>query len=330
MAFTFGFYNSLNGDRSYDATQISSIFDGIIKDGVFMSIGSALIVTAGTGMTVIVGEGRAWFDHTWSLNTAPMPIELDQSDVLQDRIDTIVLEIDSTVSVRANRILKIKGQPSTNPVSPSLIWTSTKKQYPLCDIRVNRGSTSIIQANITNRVGTSDTPFVTGILETINIDSLIAQWQDQWTIWFNQETINAKADLEAFETEIMLWFEDIKDTLGEDAAVGLYNKITELANIVSQIPIVKVYTFNAVIIYAWEGNGPYTQTVSVPGILATDNPVVDLMLSSDIVTARLELESWEAISKIETANNSITVICLNNKPTAYPPTWMPIQLKVVR
>ena len=52
MALTYGFYNSQNGDRMYDATDISSIFDGIIKDGVFMSIGDAFIVSAAIGMQV--------------------------------------------------------------------------------------------------------------------------------------------------------------------------------------------------------------------------------------------------------------------------------------
>ncbi len=38
MSVTFGFYNSVNGDRKYDAIQMSSIFDGIIRDGVFQHL----------------------------------------------------------------------------------------------------------------------------------------------------------------------------------------------------------------------------------------------------------------------------------------------------
>ena len=34
MSVTYGFYNSLNGDRRYDANQMSAIFDGLIIDGV--------------------------------------------------------------------------------------------------------------------------------------------------------------------------------------------------------------------------------------------------------------------------------------------------------
>ena len=64
MALTYGFYNSQNGDRTYDAADISSIFDGV-NDGVFMSIGDAFIVSAANGMQVTVGSGRA-SDHTWT------------------------------------------------------------------------------------------------------------------------------------------------------------------------------------------------------------------------------------------------------------------------
>ena len=43
MSVTYGFYNSLNGDRKYDSAQISSIFDGLIVDGIFASIGTVNI-----------------------------------------------------------------------------------------------------------------------------------------------------------------------------------------------------------------------------------------------------------------------------------------------
>ena len=54
MAVTYGFYNSVSGDRKYDARQIASIFDGVILDGVYQSIGTALIVTASSGLQVRV------------------------------------------------------------------------------------------------------------------------------------------------------------------------------------------------------------------------------------------------------------------------------------
>lgn len=53
MTVTFGFYNSLNSDRLYNALQMSSLFDGIITDGVFASIGTSMIVTPDSGLSVL-------------------------------------------------------------------------------------------------------------------------------------------------------------------------------------------------------------------------------------------------------------------------------------
>lgn len=185
---TSGFYNSVNHDRRYSSTQFGSIFDGIVRDGVFMSIGDHLNVTAsGNGMMILVGTGRAWFDHTWTLNDALLPLTVPQSEILMNRIDAVVLETNSTFPVRLNNIKIVKGSPSSNPSRPVLTKTEQIHQYPLAYIQVNAGVTSIRQANITNMIGTSETPFVTGILDTVNIDDLIAQWKDQWdeyhTFW---------------------------------------------------------------------------------------------------------------------------------------------------
>ena len=72
--------------------------------------------------------------------------------------------------------------------------------------------------------------------------------------------------------------------------------------------------------------GEYTQTVVVNGILATDNPIVDVVLDTAKNTALSQLEAWSLISKIETSNGSITVTCLEEAPTIA----IPIQLKVVK
>ncbi len=45
-------------DRRYDAIQMSSIFDGIIRDGILQHVGTAMMVNASTGMMVNVGIGR--------------------------------------------------------------------------------------------------------------------------------------------------------------------------------------------------------------------------------------------------------------------------------
>ena len=130
MALTYGFYNALNHDRLYDAIQMSSIFDGIIRDGIFSTIGTSLVVTAPEdGMYVNVGPGRAWFNHTWTLNDTLLPVEAEQSEVVLDRIDAVVLEVNAGAEVRANSIKFIKGTPSSNPVRPTMIHNAEVNQY---------------------------------------------------------------------------------------------------------------------------------------------------------------------------------------------------------
>lgn len=186
MTVTYGFYDSLGGDRTYNAEQMSSIFDGIVADGVFQSVGSALAVTESTGMNVQVGTGRAWFNHTWTLNDSVLVLPVTTADLVLPRIDTVIVEVNRDSSTRANSIKIIAGTPASSPVAPTLTNAGTLHQYPLANIAVGAGVTSINSGNITNRIGAVDgTPFVTGILTTLNVSWLFAEWDSQFNTWFD-------------------------------------------------------------------------------------------------------------------------------------------------
>lgn len=191
MAFTCGFFNSQNGDRKYNAEQMSSIFDGLIKDGVYDTIGDIFAVTPGTGMQVLVGSGRAWFDHTWNNNDAQYPLAITAADVSLPRYDAVVLETNHSDTVRTNRLRVLTGTPASNPVKPTMTSTANVKQHPLAYIKVTAGATAITQSMIQVVVGTSECPFVTGIIETAQIDALFQQWNGEFDEWFE----NLKAQL---------------------------------------------------------------------------------------------------------------------------------------
>lgn len=222
MSFTYGFYNSLNHDRQYDAIQMSSIFDGIILDGIFMSIGNRFTVSAnGLDMLITVGTGRAWFDHTWNLNDAPYPLEVPEAELILKRIDAVVLEVNAEVSSRENSLKIVKGTPSSNPVRPTMIHTATINQYPLAFINVGVGVTSIRQADITNMVGTSSTPFVTGVLEGIDIDELVAKWEDQWDAFFEAETADMEATNARWKEQWEAWFSEFVTSHAKEFAIWM-------------------------------------------------------------------------------------------------------------
>lgn len=197
MAVTYGFYNSLNKDRMYNAEQMSSIFNGIITDGVFSTIGDALMTVAGTGMQVIVKPGRAWFNSTWTLNDAQLPLDVPAADVSLARIDAVILEVNSAVATRANSIKVLKGTPSANPTKPTLSATETLHQYALAYITVGAGITSITAANIEINVGKTSCPFITSVLQQTDITDLFNQWNAEFTTWFENVQAQLSGDVAA-------------------------------------------------------------------------------------------------------------------------------------
>lgn len=180
MAVTSGFFNSLNHDRVYNNIQMGQIFDGIINDGVLPNFENHLVVKSGSGMQVIVGSGRAWFNHTWTYNSTDLPLAINSASATQDRIDAVVLRVDNSLEVRANSIIIKNGTPSGNPQRPTMTKTLTISEYPLAYIKIGHGTTNITSADITNAIGTSACPLATLVENTFNSDIIIRQWQAQF------------------------------------------------------------------------------------------------------------------------------------------------------
>ncbi len=202
MSVSFGFYNSKNGDRKYDAVQMSSIFDGIIMDGVLAHVGNAFKVEAsGNDMNVKIGTGRAWFNHTWTLNDSTMSLPISQSELVLTRIDAVVIEVDA--GNRTNSIKIIKGTPaSNNPAKPTMYKGTDKWQYPLAYVTVNAGVTTISGGNIQNMVGKSECPYVTAPLDKISIDQLVEQWENQWHDFIDAKIVEINAGTKNFSSSL--------------------------------------------------------------------------------------------------------------------------------
>ena len=191
MTYTSGFFNSVNHDRTYDADTFGSMFDGVINDGVFRTWGKGMVVTAVGGMTVAVGTGRAWFNHTWTVVTSDERMNLVSASPSMPRIDSVVLRVDKSTPVRRNMIYIKQGQASSSPSRPFLTDTSTIREYVLADIRINNGATAISQSNITNQIG-RDTPFAELVNNTFDSANLIKQWESQFQDFIRKSTLDPK------------------------------------------------------------------------------------------------------------------------------------------
>lgn len=230
MAVTYGFYNSQNGDRKYDAVQFGEVFDGIINDGVYQSIGSAFLVKPTTGTSVSVGTGRAWFNHTWIKNDSEFQVLLNSAHPIYDRIDAIVFDINS--SSRINSITVVQGEPAETPVKPQ-IGTGSSRQYPIAYITVKKAATSIAVSDINYVVGTKDCPFVTGPLTVMTMERFVEAWSSEWNDWMSNAKNEYSSTLATSKSQFEGWFRTLQVNLNSNTAANLQNQITELTKTIN-------------------------------------------------------------------------------------------------
>ena len=149
----------------------------------------------------------------------------------------------------------------------------------------------------------------------------------------NAENLNKIEDaLEAHETELGDRLEKAGGTMtGSIRMSG--NAVQELKEPVSSADAAtKAYVdgkrkqFSAALATAWEGAGPFTQTVAVKGILETDMPHVTPVYDADNTTAQAQREAWGCVSRGVAAADGIQFTCFGDKPE----TAIPIQIEVMR
>lgn len=215
MAVTYGFFNSINDDRLYNAEQITMHFKGLISEkGVFENVDGALQVIAGTGLTVNIQKGRALIDYHWVNLDAVETVTLNTPHATLNRYTAIVLELNAT-----NREITVKtvdGTNATTPIKPAIVNTSTIKQICLAYVYVAAGATSISQSAITDtRADTTICGWITGLIDQVDTSTLFLQWQTAYE--------EAYADLigwtAAQKAEFDAWYE----ALTEELQVNTYN-----------------------------------------------------------------------------------------------------------
>ena len=141
MAVTYGFFNSVNGDRKYNAEQMSEYFRGIVNEGVFQHLDGGLAVTAGTGLAVSVASGRAIIQNRWVQNSDAMTLSISAASETYARKDAVVVRLN--YSTRSIEIAVKAGTPAASPVAPSMTRNSTTYEMALAYVNVAANATSV-------------------------------------------------------------------------------------------------------------------------------------------------------------------------------------------
>lgn len=301
MSWTSGFFNSVGGDRTYNADQINNIFEGLITNGVYNKVGNQMAVQANNGMTIQINTGRGVFGGHWVKNEAVHLLTLEESDVTLNRYCAVCVRVNENTEARnAEPYLKYSEFASA-PIKPTMERTEAIKEYCLAYVYIGAGVSEITASNIEDtRANTSLCGWVTGLIEQVDTTTLWEQFASEWSEWKNEQT-----------TEFVEWFNGLQEYLTENAEAKLAADVLALQNRVTKV----TGTFDGL---GWVSHedGTYTQAITVNGVTATNDIFV-----TPSVTYREAYKDMccEAIAQ---AQNTITFKCIN-------PQDIPMTVEVV-
>lgn len=193
MAVTYGFFDSINGDRKYSADEFGQIFEGIISDGVMANSRNGLEIKPYTnGSKIIVSSGKAWFNNHYIVNDTDYTIDLvNPVDKIPSGstipaaviIATIYILID-TRNTDGGRSCSIKiaygnvgsevESQHLDPTQPNISTETGQYVYPLADVRYNqymyKDSQPLGPGSFTDR-----RTFSTLLLETEEVSQALSQ-----------------------------------------------------------------------------------------------------------------------------------------------------------
>ena len=218
MALTYGYFNSIGGDRKYTAETMSKYFSGIISRGVLQNYANKFQVLANSDLTVQVSTGKAYFTNgQWVENDAIINLTLDAASVSLSRIDRIVLRKDTSENLRNVSLVIKNGTPASAPIAPALENSDFVEELSLCQILISPNATSINQSNITDeRPNNTLCGFTHQLFDQVETTDLFAQ----------------------YDTAFNDWFTDVKETLTSATMVRQYtNTYTTVAQDQKVIPI---------------------------------------------------------------------------------------------
>ena len=199
-----GFFNSLENDRTYDASDIASFLSNFFTNGIF---NNSLKVTANNNMNISIEKGSANINGYVYELTDKLNLNIKTADELLDRIDSVILRLD--LSARNIKLMILDGSLSSEPV-PSVITRNNN----IYDLRIANISVPANTVEITNSM-IEDTRFgnecgnVTQAVLSLNTSDLFSQYKECFTNWF----------------------ENIKNQLSKDSAGNLQNQINNIFNL---------------------------------------------------------------------------------------------------
>ena len=188
-------FNSVNGDRTYNANDWTKYFSQFIGNGVFPNPSSNLQVVTATGLKVTVKKGACFINGVCGFIDADTQLDISPGNGTYPRYDRVVVRLD--INTRTVSLVVIEGTPSANPQLPAVTRNATIYDLLIANISVFKGATNIQQANIRDtRLHKGVCGVVTGLIEQVDTTQLYndmttfmsyvkSTLQAEWQDWVN-------------------------------------------------------------------------------------------------------------------------------------------------
>ena len=198
----FGFFNSINNDRVYDAADFALFLSKYFTNGVF---NGGLSVTKNSGMTININSGDANINGYRYTNDDTLNLSLNIGDAQYTRIDNITIRLD--LDNRKISTIVDEGIPSSSPVAKDPQRTSFLYDLVIARITLPAGTTEITTSMIEDtRFDSTLCGIVEGAVQQIDTTNVF----EQYKAYFNE------------------WFENLQTQLDGDVAGNLQNEINNL------------------------------------------------------------------------------------------------------
>ena len=220
MATSYGFFNSVNGDRLYNADDVNTFLEGLVGDGLYANVDDMFAVTAGTGMTVKVAAGKASLAHHWFKSDAVETLSIGTAHAVLNRYDVVAIRLN--VATRSIGLVVLTGTPASQPSVPQIRRDDEFFDLALAYVYVGAGVTAISQSVITDvRLNSAVCGIVTGIIDQLDTSTFMLQLQ----AWMDAEKT-------AFES----WLSTLTEELNVNTYIAEYTKNVEFYYPTDEVP----------------------------------------------------------------------------------------------
>ena len=262
-----GFFPSKGGDRPYSAEQFGKIMDFLITDGVYevypesgvlydengrentayMPFKVTFITSrdayySPTNPSVVVGPGRAWFDHTWTHVSSPEIVPMPSDPNSGERWDILCLTMDKSDAMRRNYFEWVLGNigeanPPLSKLTGHYMHGDQVHQVPIAFVKRRYGGNGV-PVQIRSAVGYALCPFVRSINGSRNNVWSVQHIIDAASARIDERIANMNVEidewLEKKSQEVDEYLRSIQGAITNEVLLEVDDRYNELDKVLDQ------------------------------------------------------------------------------------------------